>query len=104
MVDKAWTKLLGKWVRVDERLPGTVEFLPSYTYIRESGPPDEHRHVNPVTKIRDDSRTTRAKSDECYTLFYQEGDKHRGRMGGEILNFMPDGTIDMNKVRFRRQK
>jgi hypothetical protein len=104
VVDRIWPRLVGKWEEINGEPGSTVyEFLPDYRYREEWTSGGKHRvQINPVTTIRDDASTTNARTDECYSIFYREGTPEHGRIGGIVVNVYPEGTLDINRHRYRR--
>ena len=105
VVDRIWPRLTGTWKPVDGNASfHTYEFYKEYQYRKEWNNEGKLEiEFNPVLTIRDDSRTTSAKTGECYSLFYHvKNPDGSGRLGNVLINVYPDGTLEIDTERFRR--
>jgi hypothetical protein len=106
VVDRIWPRLVGRWQHTGaDGSTHTYEFKTNYTFRHtgtQAGKPWDETY--PVVTVRDDARTTSAKTDECYAVFYYEKTATYERGGGININVYPDGTLDIDMHRYRRVK
>lgn len=106
VVDIIWPRLIGQWEPLDPNRGNIYVFRPDYVYQSISTVPGEKEvFTDPVVMIRDDSGTAGSKTNERYSLWYQEKRADRAvREGSTIIDVYPDGSLEINMWRYRKVK
>ncbi len=105
VVDRAWSKLRGRWKEVGGNATSNeYEFLSDYRYRMDFTAQGERMdYFHPVVTITDDSQTAGGKGGEHYTLFSRE-EPQPGVVATTTMpvTLNPDGTLTLNQKRYRR--